>query len=313
MKQLILLLATAFLASCGSKKAITTTEETTTTTQQVTVTPETPETSIPKIETDPIEVPETPVVPEPPAVEEDIVQPHTPTEVIPAPTPVPVEEVTNIPSLAFPDHNSFGSLLQAHVTAAGNVNYAGFKANRKALTNYIADLSANMPTDEWSQNDKLSYWMNAYNAMTIDLILRHLPLESIKDIKDPWDQRFWKLGAKYYNLNEIEHQILRKMGDARIHFGINCASYSCPPLLNEAFTADKVDQQLDKLSRRFINDTKRNTISASSIEISKIFTWFAKDFKTDGSLIDFLNKYSNVQINANAKKRFKDYNWDLND
>ena len=163
-----------------------------------------------------------------------------------------------------------------------------------------------MPTDTWSKEDKLSYWMNAYNAMTIDLILRNQPIASIKDIKDPWDQRLWQLGKKWYNLNEIEHQILRKMGDARIHFGINCASFSCPPILNEAFTADKVDTQLEALAKGFINDKQRNTITENSIEISKIFSWFAKDFKTNGTLIDFLNKYSDTPIASNAKKRFKD-------
>lgn len=155
--------------------------------------------------------------------------------------------------------------------------------------------------------------MNAYNAMTIDLILRHQPLESIKDIKKPWDQRFWKLGDKYYNLDEIEHKILRKMSDPRIHFGINCASFSCPPLLNEAFTAEKVDSQLDMLARKFINDSKRNTITADRVEISKIFDWFAKDFKTDGSVINYLNKYSETKILSDAKVRYMDYDWSLND
>lgn len=306
MKHLLFVLTLALLVACGSKKAVTSPEETTVPTALETITPERPEKTAPEVETDIITAPETPEIPETP-------EPAVIEEIQPEPAPLPVEEIVTVPSLVFPDHNSFGSLLASQVTPDGKVNYAGFKANRNALRNYISDLSEHMPTDDWSQNDKLAYWMNAYNAMTIDLILRHMPLESIKDIKDPWDQRFWKLGSKYYNLNEIEHQILRKMGDARIHFGINCASFSCPPLLNEAFTADKVDEQLDLLSRKFVNDTKRNTITANSIEVSKIFTWFAKDFKTDGNLIDFLNKYSEVQIASNAKKRFKDYNWDLND
>lgn len=310
MKPLIVFLAIAFLTSCGSKKALTNQEKTSAPVSQENTITKVPESTTPEVETDPIETPETPIAPEPPSVE--IVQPEPPADAIPEPNQIPVEEVESTLSLAFPDHNSFGSLLATHVTPEGNVNYAGFKANWSTLRAYIKDLSAHMPTDDWSQNDKLSYWMNAYNAMTIDLILRHMPLESIKDIKDPWDQRFWKLGTKYYNLNEIEHQILRKMGDARIHFGINCASFSCPPLLNEAFTAATVDTQLDMLARQFVNDSKRNTITPNSIEVSKIFTWFAKDFKTDGDLIDFLNKYSEVQIVSNAKKRFKDYDWTLN-
>jgi Protein of unknown function, DUF547 len=210
------------------------------------------------------------------------------------------------------DHSPFNELLQNHVSEKGVVSYTGFQKNNKKLRAYIASLSETMPDESWSKNEKLAYWMNAYNAMTIDLILRNLPLKSIKDIDKPWDQRLWKLGEKWYNLDEIEHQILRKMDEPRIHFGINCASYSCPPLLNEAFTAEKVDAQLDFLANTFINDSTRNTISRDSVEISKIFNWFSKDFKQNGSIIDYLNQYANRTISANAKVRYKDYNWELN-
>jgi len=210
------------------------------------------------------------------------------------------------------NHSVWDGLLRDFVNPEGNVNYEGFRQNRGVLRDYIASLGANMPTENWTQEDQLAYWMNAYNAMTVDLILRNLPLKSIKDIDKPWNQRLWKLGSKWYNLDEIEHQILRKMDDPRIHFGINCASFSCPPLLNEAFTSTRVDGQLDALARSFINDPLRNTIASDRIVISKIFTWFAKDFKKDGSLIDFLNKYSETPIEAKARKSFKEYNWDLN-
>jgi hypothetical protein len=202
--------------------------------------------------------------------------------------------------------------LNKYVTADGRVNYEGFRNDKGILRDYIASLGANMPSESWSREDKLAYWMNAYNAMTVDLIVRNLPLESIKDIDKPWGQRLWKLGAKWYNLDEIEHQILRKMGDARIHFGINCASFSCPPLLNEAFNSQTVEMQLDAVARTFVNDPKRNRISENNIEISKIFSWFAKDFKTDGSLIDFLNRYSETTISNKARKSFMDYDWALN-
>ncbi|WP_432411832.1 DUF547 domain-containing protein [Rasiella sp. SM2506] len=210
------------------------------------------------------------------------------------------------------NHAELNNLLKKYVSDKGNVNYEGFRKNSKALRDYIASLGKNMPNESWSKNDKLAYWMNAYNAMTVDLILRNLPLESIKDIDKPWDQRLWKLGDKWYNLDEIEHQILRKMDEPKIHFGINCASFSCPPLLNEAFTADKVDSQLTFLAKRFINDGSRNTLTTTSIEVSKIFNWFSKDFKQNGSLIDFLNQYSETKISANAKVRYKDYDWALN-
>ncbi len=210
------------------------------------------------------------------------------------------------------NHGLFDNLLKAHVNADGAVNYKGFKKNWSQLTAYISNLGENLPKEEWTKNKKLAYWMNAYNAMTVDLILRHQPLESIKDIKNPWEQRFWKLGDKYYNLDEIEHQILRKMGDPRIHFGINCASFSCPPLLNEAFTEADVDRQLNRLTIKFINDPKRNRITPSSVEISKIFDWFAKDFKKSGSVIDYLNRYAKTKIVDDAKVRYMDYNWALN-
>lgn len=209
-------------------------------------------------------------------------------------------------------HKLFDTLLKNNVSSTGNVNYAGLESNRKTLLNYIKALAENLPEDTWSQNEKLAYWMNAYNAMTIDLILRNQPLESIKDIKNPWDQRLWKLGDKYYNLDEIEHQILRNMGDARIHFGINCASFSCPPLLNEAFVPSKVDAQLKLVAIRFINDPSRNMISEHSIEISNIFKWFSKDFTRDGSVIDYLNKFSTITISEDAKVRYMDYDWALN-
>jgi len=211
------------------------------------------------------------------------------------------------------NHSSWNNLLREHVSNSGNVNYLTFKNNRKTLLNYIDSLGENMPTKIWSKEDKLAYWINAYNAMTIDLILRHYPIKSIKDIDKPWEQRYWKLDEKWYNLNEIEHKILRKMDESRIHFAIVCASVSCPKLLNEAYTASNLDEQLTKVTKGFLSDSERNSITENNLKLSKIFQWFAKDFKQNGSLIDFLNQYSDVQISAKAKKSFKSYNWDLNE
>ena len=211
------------------------------------------------------------------------------------------------------NHSSWNTLLQKHVSNKGLVNYKGFKSNRNELLNYITYLGAHTPQDSWTKEDKLAYWINAYNAMTIDLILRHYPIESIKDINKPWEQRFWKLGEKWYHLNEIEHQILRKMDDPRIHFAIVCASFSCPKLLNEAFTSSNLNNQLTKATKDFLSDSERNDISQNNLRLSKIFQWFAKDFKQTGSLIDFLNQYSEITISDKAKKTFKDYNWNLNE
>ena len=301
MKYTILLCITLFVCSCcGTKKVIESQPKTSEEIVQV-VTPS---------------IPEIPEVPEPSKeleveteVAEEIEVEIEETPIIPQPEDI----VENIEIAEAFNHSSFNDLLQNHVSSSGNVNYNGFKANRTSLGNYISDLGDNMPKNAWSKNDKLAYWINAYNAMTIDLILRNPKVKSIKDIDKPWDQRLWKLGEKWYNLDEIEHQILRKMDEPRIHFAIVCASVSCPKLQNEAFTASNLDSQLTNATKEFLSDSSRNNLSKSSVKLSKIFKWFAKDFKQNQSLIDFLNKYSDIDISQNATKSYMNYNWDLND
>ncbi|WP_445735406.1 DUF547 domain-containing protein [Mariniflexile sp.] len=213
-------------------------------------------------------------------------------------------------------HELWDELLHKHVSDKGVVNYKAFKLEHKKLHDYIHVLSLAQSSNNFQQlskQDKLAYWINAYNALAIDLILRNYPVKSIKDIKDPWGQRLWKLGEKWYNLNGIEHQILRKMDEPRIHFAIVCASVSCPKLSNEAYTAENLEAQLTKATKDFLNDSERNLITENRLELSQIFQWFAKDFNQNGDLIDFLNQYSTVKISDKAKKSYKDYNWDLNE
>ncbi|MGB5821404.1 MAG: DUF547 domain-containing protein [Saonia sp.] len=211
------------------------------------------------------------------------------------------------------DHGAFDKLLKTYVNANGDVDYNGFKANKAELKAYLDALSVNMPTNEWDRADVLTYWINAYNAFTIQLIIDNYPIKSIKDIKDPWGTRFFKLGTKWYNLGEIEHKILRKMGEPRIHFAINCASYSCPRLLNEAYTTAKLEGQLQEMTIDFISDTKRNVISNDRIQLSNIFKWYKKDFTTKGSLIDYINAYAKTPISNTAKVTYLKYDWSLNE
>ncbi|WP_179347933.1 DUF547 domain-containing protein [Winogradskyella pacifica] len=211
------------------------------------------------------------------------------------------------------DHAILNALLKEYVSEDGNVNYKGLKTESKTLQRYIDLLKLHQPNDDWTKNDKLAYWINAYNALTIDLILRNYPTKSIKDIKDPWDQRLWKLGDTWQNLNDIEHEILRKMNEPRIHFAIVCASVSCPKLQNTAFTASNLDAHLTNATKEFLADTSKNELSKDNIKISKIFRWFKNDFEQSGSLIDFLNQYSDITISESAKKSYTDYNWDLNE
>ena len=210
------------------------------------------------------------------------------------------------------DHSGFNALLQKNVSPLGKVNYQAFKKDRTVLRMYLFALGKYPPNKMWNKQEKLAYWINAYNAMTIDLIIRNQPLNSIKDIDNPWKQSLWNIAGQTYNLDKIEHQILRKMDDPRIHFAINCASFSCPPLLNEAYTGAKIEDQLQQAAKRFINDTQRNTITAKALTISKIFKWFARDFKKKQTLIEFLNTYAQVTINRNATINYMDYNWQLN-
>ena len=212
-----------------------------------------------------------------------------------------------------PSHSIWDALLQAHVTDEGRVDYKGFKRDSEKFNSYLKLLSENMPQATWSKAEKLAYWINAYNAFTVKLIINNYPLKSIKEISKPWDLRFFTLGKKRYNLNEIEHEILRKMEEPRIHFGINCASVSCPTLLNRAFVASKLEDQLNLMTITFLADGSKNKLTEELVELSRVFKWFSKDFKQEGSLIDFLNKYSNIKISPKAKIRYQEYNWSLNE
>jgi hypothetical protein len=223
-----------------------------------------------------------------------------------------------------PSHQIFDELLKKHVSKDGLVNYKGFIEEKEKLEKYLDLLSDNAPDrQKWSKDQQLAYWINAYNAFTIKLIVDNYPLKSIKDL-DPkvsiplvntvWHIKFFKIGGKDASLDEIEHKILRKeFEEPRIHFAINCASVSCPRLLNEAFRSDDIDFQLDKVAKSFINDPSRNKITSNRIEISQIFSWFKGDFTKNGSLIDYLNQYSTVKISSNAKISHLNYDWSLNE
>ena len=158
----------------------------------------------------------------------------------------------------------------------------------------------------------LAYYINLYNAYTVDLILRNYPTKSIKDIDSPWTKEFVKVGDTEISLGGIENSVLRKMNEPRIHFAINCASISCPKLLNEAFTANKIEEQLERVTKEFVNSDK-NEISKNSVKLSSIFDWYKKDFKENGTVIDYVNQYSNTKINSGASVSYKEYDWNLNE
>ena len=148
-------------------------------------------------------------------------------------------------------HAGFDALLQKHVNEAGWVHYEGFIQDSTKFKEYLQLLSKHHPNDEnWSREEQMAYWINAYNAFTIQLITDHYPVAGIKDIKNGipfvntvWDIKFIRIEGVDYDLNNIEHGILRpKYQDPRIHFAVNCASISCPKLQKTAFTADQLEE-----------------------------------------------------------------------
>lgn len=210
-------------------------------------------------------------------------------------------------------HDAWNRLLGKHVSAAGKVNYKGFKADQQALDAYLQQLAANPPAGTWPRADQMAYWINAYNAFTIDLIVDNYPVSSILKLDGgkTWDVKRIVLGGKKYSLNQIENEILRpEFKDARIHFALNCAARSCPPLYNKAFTAKNLERALEQRTRQFVNDARFNAISAGKASVSKIFEWYAADF---GDLKTFLNKYANVKLNTGAQIGFQEYIWELNE
>ena len=220
-------------------------------------------------------------------------------------------------SQGFSQTSIFNDLLQKHVTNEGIVDYKSFKIDEAKLAVYILYLEKTAPDNTWSENKQKAFWINAYNAYTIKIILENYPLKSIMNInqdgKTAWKIPFAKIGGKTYTLDYIEHEILRKtLFDPRIHVGVNCASGSCPKLGNMAFTEDTIDATLEKLMTAFINDATRNKIKNNKVQISSIFDWFQEDFTKNGTVIDYLNTYSDTKIDSNAKIGYLKYDWSLN-
>jgi len=213
--------------------------------------------------------------------------------------------------------DNFNNLLQKHVDDKGNVDYKSFKKDEKKLVEFTTYLTNTSPDTSWSANKEKAFWINAYNAYTIKLILENYPLKSITDIKEngktAWKIEFAKVCGTTYTLDHIEHEILRKkFQDPRIHVGVNCASVSCPKLLNKAFTEENIDKEMEILMKEFINDATRNKIAKNKIEISSVFDWFKEDFTMNSTVIEYLNKYSDTKIGKDANVSYLKYNWSLN-
>ncbi len=219
-------------------------------------------------------------------------------------------------------HNIWDSLLRKHVSPEGWVDYAGFIQDSSRLNRYLELLEGHHPNEKnWSRDERLAYWINAYNAYTVKLITKHYPVESIKDIKSGipfvntvWDIKFIHIEGATYDLNNLEHGIIRpRFKEPRTHFALNCAAVSCPKLQNRAYTADKLDEQLTNAAEEFLANENKNKLSEDKVQLSKIFSWYRGDFLDEAdSIIGYINRYAPIEVSADAEIEYLDYSWALN-
>ncbi|MBW1816486.1 MAG: DUF547 domain-containing protein [Deltaproteobacteria bacterium] len=230
--------------------------------------------------------------------------------------------VPPVPGAETVDHDLYGRLLGRYVKD-GVVNYQGFKENEAILDQYLK-LLEKTDTRTLSRNEQFAFYVNAYNAWTIKLILTGYPgIESIKDLgsifKSPWKKKICRIDGRLLTLDNIEHDILRaRFKDPRVHFAVNCASKGCPPLRSEPYRGKVLDQQLDDMTTRFINDPVWNHLEGDTLYASRIFDWFEGDFNDD--VPGFFLKYAKGDLKRQLEEKrgdlrlkYLDYDWSLND
>ena len=218
------------------------------------------------------------------------------------------------------DYGTYAELLQAHVRD-GVVDYAGFKADEARLDDYLSR-NGRVNPESLSREDRFAYYINAYNAWTIKLILTGYPgVKSIKDLggllQSPWKKPFVKIDGRTLTLDEIEHSILRpQFKDARVHFAIVCASKGCPPLIAQPYRGAVLDEQLNRVTTAFLNRPGNYRLEGDRFEVSSIFKWFGEDF---GNLFDFYIRYAQGDLKQalqSGRDRIRigylDYDWSLN-
>jgi len=211
----------------------------------------------------------------------------------------------------------YNRLLGKYATANG-VKYASWKNNAADLQalQKIVDGIAQENVSSLGQKDQLAYYVNAYNAWILHEALEKYPTRSVKDtLFTFFTSKRIKVAGQETSFNALEKETIRsKFGDPRIHFALNCASSSCPPLQAEAFTGDKLDAQFEKLAKGFVNSDRgvRYSAEKKTAELSKIFDWYKDDFK-DGGPVQFINKRRVTPLPADVKIAYQNYDWSLNE
>jgi hypothetical protein len=217
------------------------------------------------------------------------------------------------------DHTSWSALLARYVDDQGRVAYKDLQTNDHAAFAAYLDTLARAQTDGLSEAEEKALWINAYNAVIVSGVLQGYSAESLLGRKRLFSWFTVRVAGKDRTPDEIEHQILRKkFHDPRIHFTIVCASSSCPKLRRESYTADRLEEQLNDATRAFLADPARNRIEPQGVTLSKIFSWFADDFRHEaGSVVAFVRRYVSAEKQAmvnltDGDLRYLDYHWTLN-
>lgn len=230
-------------------------------------------------------------------------------------------------------YSQWGQFLARHLHE-GRLDYEGIIRRDAQTFRAIVVGIEEVPEDEyslWSRDQRMAFWINAYNIAAISLIVEHYPLKrsaglpalryppnSIQQIPDVWNKPILTLIGKQVSLNDIENEILRKeFQDPRIHFAIVCASLGCPVLRGEPYVFDRLDRQLDEAVSVFLADRRKFDYDApaNTFYLSPIFKWFEQDFRKEGGSIAFIRKYAPPapDLPAEGRIRWLDYDWSLNE
>lgn len=223
---------------------------------------------------------------------------------------------------AAPDASPYAALLAGHVHS-GVVDYVGLKAKEASLDAYL-EILAGVDPSTLARPDCMAYYINIYNAWTLKLILEHYPgITSIKDagslFRSPWKRNFVRLKGRTVSLDDIEHDILRRRyPDPRLHFVLNCASKSCPPLAGVPYAGATLDTDLDAATTAFLNNPAHTYFAGGTLHVSRLFDWYAGDFGGPAGVWDFIRRYAGPelagQMDAAASRRlaYTEYDWSLN-
>ncbi|MCF8780432.1 DUF547 domain-containing protein [Vibrio sp. IRLE0018] len=217
-------------------------------------------------------------------------------------------------------HQPWQSLLDSYLIRRDEHTLFRYAAvsneDKQRLKQYLAKLAEYDPRT-LNRSEQYAYWVNLYNAVTVDLILDNYPIKSITKLGGlfsfgPWDEKVVTINGYDITLNDIEHRVLRPIwNDPRTHYAVNCASLGCPNLQPQAFTASNSEALLEQAAREFIASRKGVTLQGNKAQLSSIYDWFAEDFGGKARLFEHIGRYSSQYRDFSGKVNFE-YDWRLN-